>query len=517
MKKVERWGVFELALDGKSDGNPFVDYEITAVFKGEHETKKVTGFYDGDGVYKVRFMPSYEGKYQYKVSGTFSDMTEEGEFSVTAPELTENHGDVKIVDQIYLEYADGTPYYSIGTTCYAWIHQTEKLQRQTLETLKNSSFNKIRFCIFPKFYKYNTREPQLYPYLRGTKHGQDEERLAKMIHMSFHTEDVIEDITDFDFYQFNPDFFQALDQKVEALLQLGIQADIILLHPYDKWGFSCMTKECDELYLKYVVARYSAYRNVWWSMANEYDLMTKTVEEWDELGELVTSEDPYGHLCSIHNCLQFFDYNKRWITHCSMQRTDLYTCVEHTDKYLKEYKKPVLWDEICYEGDIAMGWGNITGQEMVRRFWEAALRGGYAGHGETYEDENDILWWSHGGELHGNSELRLAFLKKILQETPGKYLKHVDGMFDELVAVPVQEETKPFNFMTGPVFYDYEILYYGFMRPGYREFEFPENEQYKVEVIDTWNMTVTDAGIHSGYTKIKLPARQYMAIRLIRQ
>ena len=71
---------------------------------------------------------------------------------------------------------------------------------------------------------------------------------------------------------------------------MGIEADIILMHPYDKWGFSNMTRECDRLYIEYVVARYAAYRNVWWSMANEYDMMTKTEVEWDELGELVKKE-----------------------------------------------------------------------------------------------------------------------------------------------------------------------------------------------------------------------------------
>ena len=55
-------------------------------------------------------------------------------------------------------------------------------------------------------------------------------------------------------------------------------------------------------YIEYVVARYAAYRNVWWSMANEYDMMTKTEVEWDELGELVKKNDPYGHMLSIHNC-----------------------------------------------------------------------------------------------------------------------------------------------------------------------------------------------------------------------
>ena len=34
-----------------------------------------------------------------------------------------------------------------------------------------------------------------------------------------------------------------------------------------------MSKEADTLYYNYIIARFSAYRNVWWSLANEYDLM----------------------------------------------------------------------------------------------------------------------------------------------------------------------------------------------------------------------------------------------------
>ena len=77
------------------------------------------------------------------------------------------------------------------------------------------------------------------------------------------------------------------------------------------------------------------------------------------------------------------------------QGRDLYRHVEYTDEYIQKYNKPVVWDEIAYEGNIDMGWGNISGQEMVRRFWEAALRGGHPGHGETYVHPEDILWWSH--------------------------------------------------------------------------------------------------------------------------
>jgi len=162
-KTVEKWGVFELRVSGKADGNPFTDYEITAEFSGASEQKTITGFYDGDGEYLVRFMPEQEGEYSFTVSGSFSEEVYHGSFFVTAPSAG-NHGPLRIADTYHFRYADGTPYYSLGTTCYAWVHQSEEMQMQTLETLKDSAFNKIRFCMFPKHYDYNYEDPITFPY-----------------------------------------------------------------------------------------------------------------------------------------------------------------------------------------------------------------------------------------------------------------------------------------------------------------------------------------------------------------
>ena len=103
--------------------------------------------------------------------------------------------------------------------------------------------------MFPKRYTWNTNEPPAYAF-EGAP-GR------------------------FDLTRFNPAFFQQLDRRVLDLQRLGIEADIILLHPYDDgaWGFDRMSAEQDDRYLRYVVARLAGYRNVWWSLANEYDFM----------------------------------------------------------------------------------------------------------------------------------------------------------------------------------------------------------------------------------------------------
>ena len=58
------------------------------------------------------------------------------------------------------------------------------------------------------------------------------------------------------------------------------------------------------------------------------------------------------------------------------------------------------------------------------------------------------------------------------------------------------------------------IYFYSFMRPGFRDFYFDDTTEYQVEIIDTWEMTVTDGGIHKGKFRVKLPGKEYMAVRL---
>ena len=59
------------------------------------------------------------------------------------------------------------PYVECGTTCYAWAFQAEDTQRQTIETLTASPFNKMRMCVFPKWYQHNRKEPPMYPFPRN--------------------------------------------------------------------------------------------------------------------------------------------------------------------------------------------------------------------------------------------------------------------------------------------------------------------------------------------------------------
>ena len=470
---VEKWKIFEYEMKGPADGNPFVDVKLEAVFQSNGRKVRTFGFYDGEGVYKVRFMPDETGEWAFEIRSNADVMDGLTGTFECIPASAENHGPVRVKNRYHFAYEDGVPYIPVGTTCYAWTHQGDKLEEKTLETLKKSPFNKIRMCVFPKHYDYNHNEPVYYPF-EGTPP------------------------TGWNFERFNPAFFRHLEMRIGQLDAAGIEADVILLHPYDNWGFSTMAPDDDDRYLRYVVARLAPYKNVWWSLANEFDFMKgRDMTDWDRYFKIVQESDPYQHLRSVHNGKIFYDHGKPWVTHCSIQHSDL----TKVNEWRAKYGKPVVVDECCYEGNIGHMWGNLTPREMVSRFWEGFARGGYVGHGETYVDSGDVLWWAKGGTLRGESPERLAFLRKIMEDGPkggidplsiGRDVRAVSGSGDS-----------------------YFLAYCGAGQSAYKDLALPEGGRYQIDVIDTWNMQIrTLEKTFEGNCRVPLNGKQYLALRI---
>lgn len=498
---IEQFGIFEAEIAFEAVNDFHRNKKITGIFTSENERKEIKGFYDGNNVWKIRFMPSFSGLYKYSLSDENGWIYEDSFLVNSAGQ--KNHGPVRVANTFHFAYEDGTGFYPVGTTCYVWNLQEDGLIEQTLEQLKESGFNKIRFCIFPKHYDYNLGEPSSYPFI-GT--SMDSSVLTPENFMEYGPDSKG---NDFDYDSINPEHFRKIDQLLFKLQDLGIEADMILFHPYDRWGFSIMSPEQDKRYLEYVINRYAAFRNVWWALANEYDLLNKPLSHWEDLADILVRKDPYHHLRSIHNCRPFYDHTRAWITHASIQRQDLYRTSEFTDEWRIRFGKPVVLDELGYEGNLQHGWGNISGKELTRRAWEALCRGGYAQHGETLLNPTGKLWWSHGGKLYGKSWKRFKFLHSILELVPGNGLSpNPLSNWDEISAIPESEFMLPVK--------SFYLYYYGFERPSFRDFFIDENTPFRVIVVDTWKMKMTDAGIHSGKFRINLPSKSYMAVILLK-
>ncbi len=464
---VERWGMFELEFTGPQDGNPFLDVELKAQFTHNALIYESDGFYDGNGVYRIRFMPDQEGEWRYVTESNHPGLNSlTGAFACVEASQG-NHGPVRVSDQLHFAYQDGTPFYGIGTTAYCW--ELESDYDQTLQTLGKSPFNKVRFMPFP----HRGNQLPIRPF-EGSNN-------------------------DWNFYRPNPDFWRFFEGSVHDLLKLGIEADVIFFHPYDRgeFGLDGMSREEAAFYVHYVTTRLAAYRNVWWSMANEYDLIkSRSISEWEELAAVVAKADPYDHLHSIH-CLphrRYPHWDSPWVTHVSYQGHD----PENISDMVRLYGKPVILDEYGYEGNLRPSWGQLSAEESTRRFWVAVVSGGYATHGDAFR-QNMFFW--KGGTFSGSSHTRIAFLRSILANSQIAGLKPMDGAQIQRAAAGKDGE--------------YYLFYFGVDRPASETFHLPTGHAYRIDVIDTWNMTITPLqGRYEGTFEIELPGKPYIAVRM---
>lgn len=464
--------------------------------EGTDKKTEIEGFLRGADETGLRFLPDTVGTWNYRVCAK-EQVLAEGSFCCAEPE-PDNHGMVR-ADGCAFCYADGTRYLPFGTTCYAWIHQTEELRKQTLESLSRHCFNKVRMLVFPKDMIYNQNEPELFPFEK-TADGWAADRPVFA-------------------------FWERLEEAIAALDALGIEADLILFHPYDRWGFAGLSREQSVAYVTYAINRLAAHKNVWWSLANEYDLVgSKEQEDWDELGALIAARDPYGHLRSIHHCLNIYP-KREWMTHVSAQTQQ----VEKALEYRMAYKLPVLIDECGYEGNIAFAWGNLSAPALVHHVWTTVIRGGYATHGETFYNEDEVLWWSKGGILRGESPARIAFLRELLEslgetlepacdfaasDPNGRREAEESPFAKAMMRLPERQRNEQIMLLLPPVLYGrkHVLQYLGRACQAWLDMQLPEGD-YRIEVIDTWEMTRrTVCACAQKNVHIPLPGREQMAV-----
>lgn len=239
------------------------------------------------------------------------------------------------------------------------------------------------------------------------------------------------------------------------------------------------------------------------------------------LFQILEEEDPYRHLKSIHNghIDANYDHRKPWVTHTCIQNWD----VKRTQDWRNSWGKPVVNDEPEYEGNLYESWGSISAQELTHRFWTTMMRGGYAGHGETYNDPDDLIWWAKGGKLHGEAWQRIGFLRDLLEQD-------VTGGLEPLGP----EREWPWSRVSGAKDGDVRYIYFGEHQPVVWAPGLPKDDgKYSIDLIDTWNMTVTplklsppraNHPIRHGASVVRrdpdaafsvdLPGRPYLALRV---
>ncbi len=491
---------FELVLEGPAEPIPARGAPLTAVFRSGDAAVAVPGFWDGDRRYVVRFAPETAGTWTWRTTSSAPEL--DGRAGALDVAGTDGHGPVRVADRFHFAHADGTPFHPVGATVYNWLHQDDDVFDRTLEAVAAAGFNKLRFMVFPQTGGYVEHYPTLLPFEREADGRWDTSRPVIA-------------------------FFRRLDRAVQLLGERGIQADVLILNAYDngRFGLGDLTEEDDADYLRYLVARLSASAHVWWSLCNEFDILDRPRERWDRLGALLADVDPHDRLRSIHNWIELFDHNRPWVTHASIQNGQVTEEFGRAGLYRDVYGKPIVLDEIKYEGDIPERWGHLSAQDLVHQFWIATVSGTYASHGESFIRDDGSLHIVAGGELLGASPARLGFLRAFLGDLAVGGLDPIDKWDDpEYVAgVPRRQY----------------VRYFGRHAPAQWTFRLPQasnvgerleiGDAFEVDVVDTWNMTVTPTGRrftldevqrNDAYARaadpIDLPAGEAIALRITR-
>lgn len=287
--EVPRWEMHEWTLRGRSHvANPYRDAALVGEFTSPSgKTVVLEGFFDGEDVWRLRFAPNETGDWRYLLRGEGVELSERGRLRCVAPR---GSGFIHIHPQNPYAFArdDGTAFFPMGDTCYGLYddsHITPALRQEYLETRRRQRFNFVRMSVGHS--EFRAASDSAFWAWGGTPDKPDLDRL-------------------------NPVFFRGLDGLMRDLQGRGMNVEVLLLNFYRRpfTDTSLWTAARERLWLRYVVARYTAFTNVFlWALANEYETHPDGRYRLDRPGDvewavatarLVKQSDPYRHPVTVH-------------------------------------------------------------------------------------------------------------------------------------------------------------------------------------------------------------------------
>ena len=235
---VAKWGRFEQSFKSSIHYDaPFQQCTLKVSFiSPDGETNEVYGFWDGGKVWRVRFSPDQPGRWTYRTSCSdlanqrLNDQT--GEFLCTSPtgqSSFAHHGPVRLTrDRRHFEHADGSPFFWLADV--AWNAPRLSSSRDWItytQVRAGQNFSAVQWAAAP---------------------GTDSKN-----HSAFSGQNRI---------TVDPEYFRALDEKVEMMNRAGLLSVIAPL-----WGNGGAANDLPEdqttLLVRYMTARWGAYDVVW--------------------------------------------------------------------------------------------------------------------------------------------------------------------------------------------------------------------------------------------------------------
>jgi hypothetical protein len=296
---VRAVGEWEL-VSTKEYENPFLDVALDAEFMAPSGARfTMPGFYDGpayDGgrTWRIRFSPGEAGpwRYQFQAFPADPELTRSGTFEVAS---RGTRGFLKATpgEAWGFRYESGEPVFLLGDTVYNLFAETYLGNdiRPFLQRRAGQGFNLLRmslvvlpFCPPNAYTRWSDR--RIWPWGGSDWWPQ--------------------------FDRFNLDYFRSIDETVRLVDEAGLGIEMIMEFPGLGSPFvrrEIFPAEWEELWIRYLVARYDAYSSVYfWNLSNEYEYLTNEFrhtqisDRWAiRTARLVKRLAPHGHPVAVHS------------------------------------------------------------------------------------------------------------------------------------------------------------------------------------------------------------------------
>jgi hypothetical protein len=367
---IEQYHPHDFSFTGQAAGNPF-DLELRGEFTGPGGARiTVPGFYAGANIWKIRFSPNLRGPWSMTTVSPVAALNGRTETDIECVPNTDSsiHGGLLVdpLNRHHFVFEDGTRYFLMGYEAdWLWGADMKDPERRVMHHLIGQmvarGFNHVLVNVYShdtSWAKGHTNQwdygpPELYVF-EGSNENPDHSRL-------------------------NTRFFDVYDGMMNALLDKGIVANVMLkvYNKLVKWPAPGSKDE--ERYFRYVTARYQAYPNILWDFSKEaYNEKDKNLEK--NLIDLIRRTDGYHRLATAHDN-DVFDWDAKLNSNLDFrtdQEHDYWKEMLLFDRKLRDW--PVVNAELYYErgvDDLPTYPVKQDWQDMIRGAYEVYLAGGY--------------------------------------------------------------------------------------------------------------------------------------------
>lgn len=388
--RAEVFSVVELSFTGPAQAakdSPARDIEFSARIRHESgaPTYTIPGYYDGDGrggaagnVFKIRFCPTAPGRWTVaEVRSNVPALARQHEGAVIVATPSRHKGfwivDPESPGRRWFKRSSGAHDYIVGNTMYSFLSEMyyggKPNGSDVARDIRGNAayFKKIRFSVPGDLYPHATVAPFLDDAGQPTYNGDFGHRP-------------------------NPTWFQQrVDVAVRTAHEHDLIADLIMSgvdREDSRAAIRAKGNHGDPVpYLRYLVARYGAFTNVWFCLMNEYNIRAPkyTAVQAREFGLKARALLVYPNPLSIHansgHWATDLNSSPAWNSHVIVQRK-IKTIPGTVDFMLEDHAngggdKPVINDELAYEG----AGDRFTEEDVVEAHLGAFLSGGYGSTG----------------------------------------------------------------------------------------------------------------------------------------